>query len=68
MIKKTYCHRLMSPHLEALAEPVLADVELLEAGQLGEQLDVGEGGVLQVELLQLAELLRQALERCEQQP
>ncbi len=58
----------MSPHLEALAEPVLADVELLEAGQLGEQLDVGEGGVLQVELLQLAELLREALARCEQQP
>ena len=58
----------MSPHLEALAEPVLADVQLLEAGQLGEQLDVGEGGVLQVQLLQLAELLRQALAQFEQQP
>ena len=48
-------------HLQPLAQPVLTDVQLGEARQLGEQLDICEARVFQVQLLQFDKLVGQAL-------
>ena len=48
-------------HLQPLAQPVLTDVQLGEARQLGEQLDICEARVFQVKLLQFDKLVGQAL-------
>ena len=48
-------------HLQPLAQPVLTDVQLGEARQLGEQLDICEACVFQVQLLQFDKLVSQAL-------
>ena len=47
--------------LQPLAQPVLTDVQLGEARQLGEQLDICEARVFQVQLLQFDKLVGQAL-------
>ena len=48
-------------HLQPLAQPVLTDVQLGEARQLGEQLDICEARVFQVQFLQFDKLVGQAL-------